>query len=70
MVRNWLGNGWNGVCVCGAGDGGLIEVQVGIGQTVLIARVTRKAFDDLGLMPGCEVFALIKSISFDPHSRG
>ncbi|MEI8395924.1 MAG: molybdenum ABC transporter ATP-binding protein [Rhodospirillaceae bacterium] len=53
----------------GPADGGLVEVQVAIGPTTVIARITLKALDRLGLKPGCAVYVLVKSISFDSHGR-
>ena len=41
------------------------ETFIALGNTRLRARITRAAVDDLGLVPGLPVFALIKSVSFD-----
>lgn len=41
------------------------ETLVEIGGARLRARLTRKAADELGLAPGIQVYALIKSISLD-----
>jgi molybdate transport system ATP-binding protein len=42
------------------------ETRVDLGVARLRARLTRAAVDDLGLRPGMAVFALIKSVSFEP----
>ena len=46
-------------------DTAYAETLVDIGGARLRARLTRKAADELGLAPGAEVYALIKSISLD-----
>ena len=46
------------------------EVLVGIGGGRLRARVTRDAVDDLALVEGTPVFALVKSITFDRPAPG
>lgn len=37
------------------------------GTDVILARATRKSIHDLKLKPGMKVFALIKSVTFDPN---
>lgn len=46
------------------------EVQVGIGPTKLIARITRHSTDRMALERGSEVYAILKSISIDRRSLG
>ncbi len=41
------------------------EVGVAIADQRLVARITRDAASELGLEPGREVFALLKTVSFD-----
>ena len=41
------------------------EVLVRVGQQALRARITRQSADELELAPGGDVFALVKSVSFD-----
>lgn len=41
------------------------EVAVGFADQRLVARITRDAAAELGLEPGGEVFALLKTVSFD-----
>ena len=42
-----------------------VEVQLGVVGRTLTARITRAALDELSPQPGAQVFALIKSVSFD-----
>jgi molybdate transport system ATP-binding protein len=44
---------------------GSVEVTLACGEARLLARVTRKSVSDLGLAPGRNVYALIKSMSLD-----
>ncbi|MFP4423187.1 MAG: molybdenum ABC transporter ATP-binding protein [Desulfococcaceae bacterium] len=44
------------------GNGGLVDVRLDIG-TPLVATVTRRAVDELGIEAGKEVLALVKSVS-------
>lgn len=46
------------------------EVQVRIGSTVLVARITRQSADRLDLAPGRRLFAVIKSVAIDRGSLG
>lgn len=41
-------------------------LRLGVGPTMLLARVTTQAVAELGLTPGASVFALVKSIALDP----
>jgi molybdate transport system ATP-binding protein len=50
--------------------GAMIDVHLETGGVALLARVTRKAADELGLAPGLEVLALVKAVSIDRHSAG
>ena len=51
-------------------QGASANVRVDIGGVVLTARVTRHSVARLNLVPGSEVHALIKAVSFDRHSSG
>ncbi len=51
-------------------EGPSMDVQLDLGGTPLIARITRKSARELGLRPGLEVYALIKSVSIDRRSVG
>ena len=46
-------------------EGGALEVQLRVGNEHLLARVTRRSGEALGLAPGHQVFALIKTIAID-----
>ena len=52
-----------------AGDRPQVDVLVDVGAPV-IARVTRRSAQTLGLKPGMPVFALIKAVAIDRHSLG
>jgi len=54
----------------GGEEGPSLDVQLDLGGTALIARITRRSATDLGLRPGLPVFALIKSVSIDRRSVG
>ena len=58
--------------VVGLGDeeGPSVDVQLDLHGTPLIARITRKSVNELGLRPGLPVFALIKAVSIDRRSVG
>ena len=47
--------------------GASVDVAVDIGAR-LTARITARSADALGLAPGKEVYALIKSVAVDPAS--
>jgi len=47
-----------------------LEVQLRLGDERLLARVTQRSGAALGLMPGQEVFAVIKTIAIDRSSLG
>ncbi len=57
----------------GNGPGAIVQLQVGDNR--LLARVTRRSVDTLGLVPGQEVFAVLKAVSVaresiaDPHGK-
>jgi molybdate transport system ATP-binding protein len=54
----------------GAHDGPIADLRLDLGGDVLLARVTRRTIHDLDLVPGKEVYAVIKSVAFDRHSLG
>jgi len=47
-----------------------LEVQLRLGNERLLARVTRRSGATLGLVPGREVFAVIKTVAIDRRSLG
>jgi molybdate transport system ATP-binding protein len=50
--------------------GAFAEVQVRIGTIPLVARITRQSAARLGIAPGRQLFAVIKSVAIDPGSLG
>jgi molybdate transport system ATP-binding protein len=48
-----------------AGDGAWVDVRLRCGEADLLARLTRRSVEELGLQPGRSAFALVKSMSFD-----
>ena len=51
-----------------AGDA--VMVEIACGGSVLAARLTQASVRDLGLTPGLPVYAIVKSVAFDPHGVG
>ncbi|HYD32414.1 MAG TPA: molybdenum ABC transporter ATP-binding protein [Azospirillaceae bacterium] len=51
-------------------DAAEVEVRLQVGPTGIVARITRKAVDDLNITLGCTAQALVKSVTFDRHSLG
>jgi molybdate transport system ATP-binding protein len=47
-----------------------LEVQLRLGDERLLARVTRRSGATLGLVPGREVFAVLKTVAIDRRSLG
>ena len=52
----------------GRTDGPIVEMRLNCAGEALIARLTRRSVETLGLAPGCPVYAVIKSIAFDHHA--
>jgi molybdate transport system ATP-binding protein len=50
------------------GDGPIAEMRLDCAGEALIARLTRRSVETLGLVPGRPVYAVIKSIAFDHHA--
>lgn len=50
--------------------GPIVEVQVAVGTTLLLARITQRSRRELGIRVGQDVHALIKAVTFDRRSRG
>jgi molybdate transport system ATP-binding protein len=48
-------------------NGPSTDVVLDCAGDILVARLTRKSVERLGLTPGLEVHAIIKSIAFDPE---
>jgi molybdate transport system ATP-binding protein len=49
-------------------DGPIVEMRLDCAGEPLIARLTRRSVETLGLTPGRPVYAVIKSIAFDHHA--
>ncbi|MBM1171769.1 molybdenum ABC transporter ATP-binding protein [Microvirga arabica] len=47
-----------------------VDVQLDCGGDPVVARVTRRSVEELGLKSGLAVHAIIKSIAFDPEALG
>ena len=56
------------VAEIGRTDGPIVEMRLDCGGDALIARLTRRSVETLGLAPGRPVYAVIKSIAFDHHA--
>ena len=52
------------------GNGPTVDVGIAVGSTTLIARITRRSLHALRLEVGRELFALVKTVSFDQRSVG
>jgi len=50
--------------------GPIVELRLDIDGQALLARVTRLSVATLGLTPGREIYALVKSVAFDRQSLG
>jgi len=57
-----------------ADRGPQVDLKLDIGTAerpvMLLARITLRAFQELQLAPGKQIFALVKTVSFDRHSFG
>ncbi|MCX7303862.1 MAG: molybdenum ABC transporter ATP-binding protein [Hyphomicrobiales bacterium] len=53
------------VIAVSAGDGPFSDVQMDCNGQTVTARITRQSASQLGLAPGLEVFAVVKSVTFD-----
>ena len=56
------------VAEIGEAHGAIIEMRLDCAGEPLIARLTRRSVETLGLAPGRPVYAVIKSIAFDHHA--
>ncbi len=52
------------------GDGPGALVQLALGDALILARITRRSADALGLTPGLHVHAVIKAVSVAPQDIG
>ncbi len=51
-------------------DGPIVDVQLRVGEALLVARITRRSQMELGLTEGQPIYALIKAVSIDRRSVG
>lgn len=58
------------VAEVGAPSGPHVDVTVDCNGVALVARITRLSASNLALTPGKQVFAIVKSVSFDPSTTG
>ena len=56
------------VAEIGASDGPIVDIRLDCAGEALLARLTRRSVETLGLAPGRPVYAVIKSIAFDHHA--
>ena len=56
------------VAEIGPAEGAIVEMRLDCAGEPLIARLTRRSVETLGLTPGRQVYAVIKSIAFDHHA--
>jgi molybdate transport system ATP-binding protein len=50
--------------------GPIVDLQLTVGSATLVARITRRSFQQLGISTGQELYALVKAVSFDQRSVG
>ena len=51
-------------------EGAIVDVGMTVGDTPLVARITRRSLAGLDLRPGQRIYALIKAVSLDRRSVG
>ncbi|MGE5271052.1 MAG: molybdenum ABC transporter ATP-binding protein [Thiohalocapsa sp.] len=56
------------VAEIGHADGPIVDIRLDCAGEPLVARLTRRSVETLGLAPGRAVYAVIKSIAFDHHA--
>jgi len=50
--------------------GPIVELRLVAGSASILARITRRSFEELGIRAGQDVYALVKAVSFDRRSVG
>ena len=58
------------IAAVGAERSGVVDVSIAVGAATLRSRVTRRAVEQLGLVAGLEVYALVKAVSLDRRGGG
>jgi len=51
-------------------SGPSVDVQLEVGASILVARITRRSLRQLGICTGIRVHALVKAVAFDERSVG
>jgi molybdate transport system ATP-binding protein len=51
-------------------SGPIVDLQLAVGRAALVARITRRSFEQLGVCTGQELYVLVKAVSFDQRSVG
>lgn len=51
-------------------QGAMVDVRLGVGGAVIVARITRRSVHQLGIRPGLRLHALVKAVAFDETSTG
>ena len=54
----------------GAEESAQVDLRLDAGGAALWARITRRSLHELGLVPGSQVYALIKAVAIDRYSLG
>jgi molybdate transport system ATP-binding protein len=56
-------------CVTSVGELGdpVVDVRLAVGTATLVARITRRSLQQLGIDRGRELYALVKAVSLDPR---
>jgi molybdate transport system ATP-binding protein len=53
-----------------AETGPIVDVQLAVGSATIVARITRRSFQQLGIRRGQDLYALVKAVSLDQRSVG
>ena len=48
----------------------VVDVRLAVGSAALVARITRRSLQQLGVARGQEIYALVKAVSLDPRGDG
>ncbi len=48
----------------------VVDVRLAVGRATLVARITRRSLQQLGIARGQQLFALVKAVSLDPRGGG
>ena len=56
------------VTAVGDTSGAIVDVRLAVGGATLVARITRRSFEQLGIGRGQALHALVKAVSFEPRS--